>query len=1075
MGLAMDPLEPGQRSFEYPGAKVHPANLRSGEPNRVSTTRFTALTWIPKSLFLQFQRAANLYFLFIAIIVCMPFSPKRWQSKVIPYVLVLTWTALKDLFEDSRRRRDDKIENSRKCWIYDMQERNFVQMPWSGIKPGDIICTLCDEAFPADLLVVCAVGREGAFISTVNLDGETNLKLRSPPPVFQSLIDTECSEHSQEVVRPPLPVFDIVSRLFETPLYVRLATPSADLSDMHAAIEFGREQRCAANCTNFVPRGCVLRNTSWMLAIVAYAGKDTKARLNSATVAGKVSSLQGALNYCVYGLLASLLVTCIYLATLATVAEPGTGWTVCFLTYTITLYHVVPISLYVSFEILKLVLGGFIDFDRQMVDEATGQGAKARTADLVEEMGQVDFIFSDKTGTLTANEMRFAECAVGRLVFSSFLQDPLGGPVGGVQEVCEILSQPAHPQHEAVLWFFTCLSVCHTVQAEEKDGSVQYSGPSPDEVALVKGACKAGIVFKARRVDKDQQRAEVIVSGAPGRPDRTFSILSVIEFTAERKRMSVICEVDGQIHCITKGADIVMSPLLVSPLAQTEEQQLLSFSQKGLRTLVVASVQVDALAFASWQSNWLAAMMSMDRRMQLMDECAAAIERNLELIGITAVEDRLQDGVPETVAKVKSAGIRLWVLTGDKTETAVNIAYSCNLFTDKDTLAFVTGSSSSSAASESLRNAQKVLEGTEGGGIVLDGQSIKFILEDSVAADQLFELGLRSRSCVCSRLSPSQKRKLIELVRLRSPKAVTLAIGDGANDVPMILGAHVGIGIRGKEGSQAVQASDVAISQFRHLLPLLLCHGRRAYRRIATFLCYYLYKNVALAWGDVIWAHQDNFSGDVAYPEWLSTSFNAIFTSWPVLVVLAFDQDIPDVAANANPQIYQEGVRRDWFNRKLFGMWMVAAAWHGSLAWVVPNLSFGNTAYETVDFWRASTTSFTIVIHVISLKLFIHSFSRSRATSWAPVVGSILVYIAVLFLLGYVSLGRRMQPNLSDGGNPPVPGWIFSNAAPLVQILLVPVIAVLPDIACLTWVRRLSPSPLFRVDRKVVSDNEILM
>ena len=1100
---------------------------------------------------------------------------------MIPYALVLTWTALKDscsdfdiqmlhshrqfifafftylcglglcfcwaletvlpvsqdLFEDSRRRRDDQTENCRKCWVYDFQQGSFIQIQWSMVKPGDFVCTLCDEPFPADLLVVGAAGHQGAFISTVNLDGETNLKLRSPPKVFESVVSPQ--SESDSVSRPPPPAADIVS-LVSGGLMVQFASPCADLSDMHAAIELGSE-RCAANCENFVPRGCVLRNTPWMIAIVAYAGRDTKACLNSAEVAGKVSSLQGSLNFCVYGLLAALFATCIYMATLAKVAEPATDWAVRFLSYTITLYHVVPISLYVSFEILKLALGGFIDFDAQMIDESTGQGAKARTADLVEEMGQVDFIFSDKTGTLTANEMRFAECAVDSLVFSTFLQDPRGGPVGGVQEAQQILGDPTHHMHKAVLWFFTCLSVCHTVQADEKDGCVQYSGPSPDEVALVKGACQAGIAFKMRKTDLERKLVEVVVSGPSDAPDRVFSIRNIIEFTADRKRMSVVCESDGNFYCITKGADVAMSPLLLAPLGQKEEEQLCLFSQKGLRTLVVASAQLDSSTFSAWESSWLAAAMSMDQRTERMAECAAAVERNLELVGITAVEDRLQAGVPETVAKVKSAGIRLWVLTGDKTETAVDIAYSCNLFAQKAALAFVTGAVDSSDANASLQNARKLLEGTADGGIVLDGQSLNFILEDPVAADLLLDLGLRSRSCVCSRLSPAQKRKLVELVRLRSPKkAITLAIGDGANDVPMLLGAHVGIGIRGKEGSQAVQASDIAISQlhgfstvvvpglcaccapaaqglhahptvpqnaerpdrnynkstspgrfrkrpwdrcvylcvskvrFRHLLPLLLCHGRRAYRRIATFLCYYLYKNVALAWGDVIWAHQGGFSGDVAYPEWLSTSFNAVFTSWPVLVVLAFDQDIPDALANSNPQIYQEGVQGDWFNRRLFGLWMLAAAWHGSLAWIVPNLSFGSSTYDSVAFWRASTTSFTIVIIAISLKLFLHSFSRSRPTCWAPILGSILVYVLVLFLLGYVSFGQRMQPNLSDGGDPPVPGWIFSNALPLLQTLLVPGVAILPDIACLIYARRLSPSPLFKVGCKVESDVELL-
>merc|ERR1719375_1653983 len=144
-------------------------------------------------------------------------------------------------------------------------------------------------------------------------------------------------------------------------------------------------------------------------------------------------------------------------------------------------------------------------------------------------------------------------------------------------------------------------------------------------------------------------------------------------------------------------------------------------------------------------------------------------------------------------------------------------------------------------------------------GLVLDGQTLSFVLESDIAMAKLFSLCLACSTCVCCRLSPSQKRKLVELVKFQDTGSVTLAVGDGANDVPMIQGAHVGIGIRGKEGSQAVQSCDVAISKFRFLVPLLLCHGRRGYRRVATFLCYFLYKHVVLSTGDLIWAHQSDF------------------------------------------------------------------------------------------------------------------------------------------------------------------------------------------------------------------------
>ena len=263
--------------------------------------------------------------------------------------------------------------------------------------------------------------------------------------------------------------------------------------------------------------------------------------------------------------------------------------------------------------------------------------------------------------------------------------------------------------------------------------------------------------------------------------------------------------------------------------------------------------------------------------------------------------------------------------------------------------------------------------------------------------------------------------------------------------------------------SQRPQSFAVVL-RFAFLVPLLLCHGRRAYRRVASFLCYYFYKNVALAFGDFIWAHQNSFSGEVAYPEWLSTSFNAVFTWWPVIIVLAFDQDIPDSISNAQPRIYTEGIKREWFNIRLFALWMTSAAFQGSLAWILPNFLFGSFDYEAVDFWRASATSFTMVIVIVALKLALHDFKRCSLSCLLPIIGSIASYIIVLFLLGYVPLGQRMQPNLA--GDPPVPGWIFSNATPILVIALASPLALLPDAMALLWVRKLHPSPLFQIRSK---------
>jgi len=300
------------------------------------------------------------------------------------------------------------------------------------------------------------------------------------------------------------------------------------------------------------------------------------------------------------------------------------------------------------------------------------------------------------------------------------------------------------------------------------------------------------------------------------------------------------------------------------------------------------------------------------------------------------VEDRLQDGVPEAIETVKAAGVRVWVLTGDKTETAVDIAKSCLLFTSETHIAYAVDAESIAEASQKLRDAKTMLDDLDWDkdkGLVLDGRTIKHAFLDETCKDIIYELGLASRSCVCCRLTPLQKRQLVELVHEKSPSTITLAIGDGANDVPMIEGAHLGVAVRGKEGCQAVQVSDVAISQFRFLVPLLLCHGRRAYRKIALFLCFYLYKNVALAMGDVVWMHQDQYRGRIAFPEYLSVNYNFLFTSWHILFVLGFDCDVDDSVAVSTPSLYSSGPNRELFNGGVFTSWMIVAVYHGVVAW----------------------------------------------------------------------------------------------------------------------------------------------
>mmetsp|Transcript_1132 Transcript_1132/g.2588 ORF Transcript_1132/g.2588 Transcript_1132/m.2588 type:complete len:1106 (+) Transcript_1132:95-3412(+) len=1060
-------------------ASVSPQSLntvKGGHPNVVRTTKFTLLTWLPISLYWQFQRVANIYFLFVAVIVCFPFSPKSWKSKVFPFAGVLLWTALKDLFEDYRRKRDDDKENGRSCLRLSALTHKFEQVSWKEVLVGDILFIPNDNAFPADLCLLQAAGGHESFISTVNLDGETNLKERRSPDIIKNMLWPP-SATSVEEDRDPKASFTaarssvslgdaamaaqiqeaqevIDSMLSQSSLAVKMSAPEVGLADVRGTLEIG-DKVASISETGFLPRGCVLRNTVWVIAMVVYAGDDTKTRLNAVVSRVKTSNLQRYLNMAVRGLLVCIFITNAICATAATVGfDDEDGWFIKFLIFCITLYHIVPISLYVCFEMLKLGLGFLLNRDKQMVDPETKKGAVARTADLMEELGQVNFLFSDKTGTLTANEMVFARCYIAEVGDLGDYRPSVPDRRGYIQ-ARKLLGPDGGSKQESASLFFTCLAVCHAVQAELcqehhsskgcQPGDIIYSGMSPDEVALVRASHDVGIVFQRRERRKDSTSDLLLQCGGDSGSTKTFQVLHELEFNSDRKRMSVLTRQGDEVWCITKGADSVMHDLLASPLDHGATEAITRFSKLGLRTLVVGMKKVPDKELQAWEEEMRAAKNIVDSsRSAKVDELAARMEVGLSFVGVTAVEDRLQDGVPDCIQTIKSAGIRMWVLTGDKIETAVDIARSCALFGDATTLAYATTATSAEEAQKHLEQAKLVLKDRDDGGLVLDGATLKFALEDDALQALIYELGLACRSCICCRLTPLQKRRLVELVRSHSPSTITLAIGDGANDVPMIEGAHLGVGIRGKEGAQAVQVSDIAISQFRFLTPLLLCHGRRAYRRVAFFLCYYLYKNVALAAADIVWACQNSFSGRIAFPEYLSMAYNVLFTSWHIIFVLGFDEDVPDSVANRSPQLYLVGPRRALFNRYVFTEWMLYALWHGAVSWIVPTVWFGGDGWtedEPNIFWVSSCTSFSLIVFIVNFRLLLLAESPSSFWCWGPSLLAMAMFFSWLFLLGHTGLGRDTQANFAD-----VPGEMFREPKAVASFFVAIAIAMSVDV-----------------------------
>ncbi|XP_048360248.1 phospholipid-transporting ATPase ID-like isoform X1 [Sphaerodactylus townsendi] len=886
--------------------------------NSIKTAKYNVFTFLPLNLFEQFQRIANAYFLFLLILQLIPqISSLSWFTTVVPLVLVLAVSAAKDAIDDFNRHKSDKQVNNRPVQV--LLNGRLEAERWRNVEVGDIIRLENNDFVTADLLLLSSSEPHSlTYIETVELDGETNLKVK------QAL--TVTAEMGQDLQR--LSRFDGE---------VQCEAPNNKLDKFVGTLTI-KGQKSALDNEKMLLRGCTLRNTDWCFGLVIFAGPDTKLMQNSGRTTFKRTSIDRLMNTLVLEIFAFLATMCLVLAFGNGIWEHKKGYDfqvylpwaegvrsapfsgfLTFWSYVIILAAVVPISLFCSVEIIRLGNSFYIEWDRKMYYPLKDTPAQARTTTLNEELGQIKYVFSDKTGTLTQNIMVFNKCSIDGTSFGDvydmeqqrvevtestpkvdFSYNPLADSKFSFYDasLVESVKRGDAPTHK----FFRLLSLCHTVMPEEKEaGHLAYQAQSPDEGALVTAARNFGFVFRARTPETITvvEMGETVV----------YELLAILDFDNVRKRMSVIVRSPkGELTLYCKGADTIVYDRLhpsCKSLKEKTTEHLEEFAGEGLRTLVVAYKDLDEAYLEGWRQRHHEASTALVERDEKLAQIYEEIEADLVLLGATAIEDKLQDGVPQTIETLTKAQIKVWVLTGDKQETAVNIGYSCNMLYDAmDDIFFIQGHSAREVQQE-LRKAREKMQAStcvdDGGidthqtpgkaqvlpeeepsgeyGLVINGHSLAYALEGNLQLD-LVRTACLCKAVICCRVTPLQKAQVVELVK-RHKKAVTLAIGDGANDVSMIRAAHIGVGISGQEGMQAVLSSDFAFAQFRFLQRLLLVHGRWSYLRMCKFLAYFFYKNFAFTLVHFWYGFFSGFSAQTgSMHEWfISNSVTTLVTA----------------------------------------------------------------------------------------------------------------------------------------------------------------------------------------------------
>ncbi|KAE9554781.1 hypothetical protein FO519_001978 [Halicephalobus sp. NKZ332] len=1142
--------------------------------NYIVTSKYNLLTFAPKNLFEQFQRLANFYFLILMILQFIPWiSSIAWYSTAIPLFIVLLFSAFKDGYDDIQRHRSDSQVNSRISYV--VRDGRLEEEKWMNVKVGDIIRMENEHFIAADLLVLSTSEPHGlCYIETAELDGETNLKTRCALP-------------------ETVPLGDIVRNISNFDGQVTCEPPNNRLDRFEGKITIGNNSYPISN-ENMLLRGCRLRNTRWCYGVVVFAGKETKLMMNSGKTKFKRTSLDRFLNILIMGIVLFLIAMCLICTILCGVWEWTTGryftsyleWDksivpsteeqgprqiaiiafLMFFSYIILLNTVVPISLYVSVEILRFVHSLWINFDREMYDPKLDVSARARTTTLNEELGQVQYIFSDKTGTLTQNIMTFNKCSINGRSYGDLINER--------QEYVEITDNTPSVDFSFNPWseknfkfydksllddtkrgipevkeFWKLLALCHTVMPEQKTGgALEYQAQSPDEAALTSAARNFGYVFKSRT----PQSITIEVNGK----EEIYEVLHLLDFDNVRKRMSIIVKGrNGKLKLYCKGADTIIMDMLdtsTTPLLKdATTQHLDKFASDGLRTLCVAYKDVDEGYCRDWLARLKEASLDRFNKDEKIDELYTEMESGLILIGATAIEDKLQDGVPETIAKLSAANIKIWVLTGDKTETAINIGYSCRLLTEDMKEVFVVDGKEESEVEVQLKDIRRRIERgspnlfpnlpsidsspnasvrryielqyrilkdererrereeaavkaaslnsqnqnpgqtrlfstnnpgnsafydsnaaprqnynyniaqfhseppiphsslsvipgddnflpknptdieplqeaedpnlppREGYALVINGSSLAHALKPKF--ERMFlEIGCLMVSVICCRVTPLQKAQVVDLVK-KNKKAVTLSVGDGANDVSMIKTAHIGVGISGQEGMQAVLASDFSIAQFRFLQRLLLVHGRWSYYRMCKFLRYFFYKNFSFTLTHFWYSFFSGYSAQTVYDPVMITCYNMFFTSLPVLAMGVFDQDVDDEYSLKYPKLYIPGQYNLFFNMRIF----IYSVFHGmASSLVIFFIPYGALYHATDssgrdmnDYSMLAFTAFSALIVAVTGQIMLDTAYWTIFTH-IVVWGSLAFYVLLVIILYQalpISLLQNTQAEMSYG------------------------------------------------------------
>lgn len=1110
-------------------------------PNAVSNAKYTAWSFLPRTLYNEFSFFFNMYFLLVALSQLIP--PLRIgyvSTYVVPLVFVLSITLGKEALDDIARRKRDAEANKEAYTVLRLQdlsksslrkqdmksraakapsrrgqsdtsssypnrldvieeeeeilgqdrkdpsvgiEMDELSIRARDVKVGDVIKLGRDQRVPADLVILKSSSVEAAsavsplpqarisipnttrdaegstsqsfevessiavaehvetngvqtssntadshgageaFLRTDQLDGETDWKLRLASPLTQRLDPRAFTRLRIVAGRPSKKVNEFVGTIEYTPS----ESPHFDGGPQQAS-NGGKALSVPLTIDNTAWANTVLASNVNLLAVVVYTGAQTRQAMSTTTPRSKTGLLDCEINDLTKILCALTLTLSIVLVALEGFENrEDMKWYVAMTRFLILFSTIIPISLRVNLDMGKSVYAWFIEKDQGI------PGTVVRTSTIPEELGRIEYLLSDKTGTLTQNEMELKKIHIGTVSYANEAMDEVTSHVrqGFVAGMASDTLQPTQlvtPSssyyvsaasnqttrtrreigsrvRDLVLALALCHNVTPTVEEESGENFTSYQASSPDEIAIVRWTEQVGL----RLVHRDR-RSITLQAVETGQIVVQVRILDIFPFTSEGKRMGIILQfleergsadsaanANGEIWFYQKGADTVMSSIVA--MNDWLDEETANMAREGFRTLVVGRRKLSTQQYQIFSSRYKEASLSLQYRdAKMARDVKEHLENNLELLGVTGVEDKLQKDVKPSLELLRNAGIKIWMLTGDKVETARCVAVSAKLVSRTQYIHTITKLAPDTPAASALDALSLLRSKPDSTALLIDGDSLSYFL--SHHRWEFVSIAVLLPAVIACRCSPTQKADIAYLIRQFTKKRVA-CIGDGGNDVSMIQAADVGVGIVGKEGRQASLAADFSITSFHHLTKLLVWHGRNSYKRSAKLAQFIIHRGLIISICQTIYSIAAHYEPIALYRDWLLVGYATVYTMAPVFS-LVLDKDVDEGLANLYPELYKELTNGQSLSYRTFFVWVAVSIYQGSIIQGLSQILVGSSDAE---FPRMVSVSFTVLVinELIMVASEIVTWHRIMVAS---LLGTMGIYIgSVPFLGGYFDLG----------------------------------------------------------------------